>query len=471
MKNNSLSRRRFLAQCALYSATGAAGSLASLGALSLPAAALAATPRPSQYRAMVCIYLTGGNDLNMMIPLDDYDNYQRIRSGLAIKREDLLPISAGSGSTSRSYGLHPSFTGAHELYQANKLAFVANTGALNVPTTVAKYTNRSVPLPPKLFAHNTQKEFVRAGLPFDGRRITGWAGRIADMFMASSGSLATPLNLSLTGDNIWQRGRSTTAYGLSGASIPKLQGYNSNNSGVGGDERGTALRAINELDTDHLFTREYGRIVQSSLDLSDTLRNGITQPKIQLQTKFPNTRFAASLRNVANVINAREGMQMPQQIFYVNSGGWDHHKDLLGRHSRNLKQLGDALLAFDKALEEMGLQDQVVTFTNHDFGRTLTSNGSGSDHAWGGHQLIMGGKGLNSSNVKGGDVYGDHPEFAPSDPQFWNFRNRGVLVPSTSTDQLSATIAKWFGDFSDNELLELFPSLSNFNDTTLGFMS
>ena len=467
MKNNSLSRRRFLAQCAMFSATGAASSLASLGALSLPAAAVAARARPSQYRAMVCIYLTGGNDLNMMVPLDDYDNYQRVRGNLAIERSDLLPISSGSGANSRAYGLHPSFSGAHQLYQSKKLAFVANTGALNVPTTAADFLNDSVPLPPQLFAHNTQKDFVRAGLPFDGRRITGWAGRIADLYMSSN----TPLNLSLVGDNIWQRGSSTTAYGLAGASIPQLQGYSSVNSGAGGDERGAALRAMNELDTDHLLTREYGRRVQSSLDLSSSLRDGIRQPQIQLQTQFPNTRFAQNLRNIANVINAREGMQMPQQVFYVNSGGWDHHRDLLFRHQENLKELGDALVAFDSALAEMGLQDQVVTFTNHDFGRTLTSNGSGSDHAWGGHQLIMGGRGLNSSNVLGGEVYGIHPEFSTSDSQFLNFRNRGVIVPSTSTDQLSATIAKWFGDFSDNELVDLLPSLANFNDKTLGFMS
>ncbi len=467
MKNNSLSRRRFLAQCAMFSATGAVGSLASLGALSLPTAAMAARARPSQYRAMVCIYLTGGNDLNMMVPLDDYDNYKRVRSNLALERGDLLPITSGAGPSSRSYGLHPSFSGAHELYQSKKLAFVANTGALNTPTTAADFTNRTVPLPPKLFAHNTQKDFVRAGLPFDGRRITGWAGRIADLYMDSS----TPLNLSLTGDNIWQRGSSTTAYGLSGASIPKLQGYTNANSGPGGDDRGAALRAMNQLDTDHLLTREYGRIVQSSLELSSVLRDGIARPEIQLQTQFPNTKFATSLKNIANVINARAGMQMPQQVFYVNSGGWDHHRDLLSRHAGNLKGLGDALLAFDKALAEMGLQDQVVTFTNHDFGRTLTSNGSGSDHAWGGHQLIMGGKGLDSSNVLGGEVYGIHPEFSTSDPQFLNFRNRGVIVPSTSSDQLSATVAKWFGDFSDSELVDLFPSLANFNDKTLGFMS
>lgn len=471
MKNSLLSRRRFLAQCALYSATGAAGSLASLGALSLPAAAMAATPRPSQYRAMVCIYLTGGNDLNMLVPLDDYDNYRELRSNLALNRADLLPINAGSGSGSRSFGLHPRFAGAHELYQAKKLAFVANTGALNTPTTAADFTNNSVPLPPKLFAHNTQKEFVRAGLPFDGRRITGWAGRIADMYMAENQGVSSPLNLSLHGDNIWQRGSSTTSYGLSGSSIPNLQGYKNSNSGPGGDERGAAMRAINELESDHLLTREYGRIVQSSLDLSDTLRNGISQPKVELKTRFPSTKFAANLRNIANVINARESMQMPQQVFYVNSGGWDHHRDLLANHGGNLEALGDALVAFDKALEEMGLQDQVVTFTNHDFGRTLTSNGSGSDHAWGGHQLVMGGKGLSNSNVKGGNVYGIHPEFTPSDPQFLNFRNRGVLVPSTSTDQLSATIAKWFGDFSDSELLEIFPSLANFNDMDIGFMS
>jgi len=152
---------------------------------------------------------------------------------------------------------------------------------------------------------------------------------------------------------------------------------------------------------------------------------------------------------------------MRQQNFHIVLGGWDHHANLLGRHAANLKQLDAGLSSLYKALEEMGLENQVTTFTNHDFGRTLSSNGTGSDHAWGGHQIVMGGK------IDGGKVYGQQPIYSPDDPQFLD--SRGALIPTTSTDQFSATIAQWFGDFSDSQLEELFPNLRNFNQNTLGF--
>lgn len=468
MKKPNNDRRQFLTRCALLSASGMASSLASLGTMSLTSAALAAGSRPSEYRAMVCIYLTGGNDLNMMVPLDDYDNYNSLRGRLAFAKDAFLPIVSGSGDSAKQFGLHPQFGSAQSLYQQGKLAFIANTGALLEPTTVSDYTSRSVRLPPKLFSHNSQKEFVRAGLPYNGEALNGWAGRIADMYADLPDFNGVPLNLSLAGESIWQRGASTVPYVLSGSSINPLRYYDSR-FGQQASKRAEALRQINELPQQHLFTREYGRILQSSLDLSDNLRSSITQGQIELQTSFPPTRTAQSLRNVANIINARSAMQMPQQIFYINLNGWDHHDGVMSEHGNELEALGDALVAFDSALAEMGLQENVVTFTNHDFGRTLVPNGNGSDHAWGGHQLVMGGRGLTDSLVKGGEVYGTHPILTPDDPQFIDFR--GVLVPSTSTDQISATIAQWFGDFSDNELLELLPNLAQYNERTMNFIN
>lgn len=461
-------RRNFLTRCALLSATGMASSLSSLGTMSLSGAALAMGSRPTAYRAMVCIYLTGGNDLNMMVPLDDYDNYKSLRGRLAFDREDLLPITSGSGPSTKQFGLHPQFGSAQTLYQQKKLAFIANTGALLEPTTTQDYINRSVRLPPQLFSHNTQKEFVRAGQPYNGEPRNGWAGRIADMYSSLPDFNGVPLNLSMSGESIWQRGANTVPYVLNGSSIKPLRFYDTGFGALNG-QRAEALRQINQLPQEHLFTREYGRIVQSSLDLSNSLRSNISQGQIELQTQFPATITAQALRNVANVINARNALQMPQQIFYVNLNGWDHHDGVMSEHGNELNKLGDALLAFDSALEEMGLQESVVTFTNHDFGRSLVPNGNGSDHAWGGHQLVMGGKGLSDSLVKGGQVYGKHPILTPDDPQYLDFR--GVLVPSTSTDQISATIAQWFGDFSDNELQELLPNLAQYNEKTLGFIN
>jgi len=208
-----------------------------------------------------------------------------------------------------------------------------------------------------------------------------------------------------------------------------------------------------------------GRIVDESFQLSDYLRTRLQDASPELQTEFPSTVLGQRLRNVARLIKARNELEMPQQTFYVDSGGWDMHDDLIARHSSNLEELSAAMAAFYAATEEMGLENNVITFTNGDFGRTLDPNSSGSDHAWGGSQVVMGGK------VAGGQVYGDFPMLIDGDgeTQFREFR--GTLVPSTSIDQVSSTIAKWFGDFSDNTLEELFPNLHNFDEYDLGFIS
>lgn len=467
MKNkHNMNRRDFLTNCALLSASGVAAPLASLSALTLSNAALAqSATRPTEYRAMVCVYLSGGNDLNMMVPLDDYDNYQNVRGDLALDRGDLLPITSGSGASAQSFGLHPSCTGLQELYNSKKLAFVANTGAILQPATVANYRQAGV-APAQLFSHNSQKTFVNAGIPFDGRPINGWAGRIADLYAQTS---ATPLNLTLGGTNLWQRGALTSSYSLTSDFISKANLFDRTSTNDVIRKRGEFIQSMNGVESSHLLTNEYGRLSQRALDLSEALSGRQGQGAVTLQTQFSSGSSGTSFRHVAELINAREALGMQQQIFYVDIGGWDQHDDLLTQHSNSLNGLNNSLLAFQSALEEMGLQDNVVTFTNHDFGRTLGSNGDGSDHAWGGHQLIMGGSGGSAGIVKGGEVYGTHPIFSPDDPQYIDFR--GVLVPSTSTDQLSATIAQWFGDFNEQQLVELFPNLANFNEKTLSFMS
>jgi len=199
------------------------------------------------------------------------------------------------------------------------------------------------------------------------------------------------------------------------------------------------------------------------MNISSSLRDGAAIRNIELTTEFPNTRLGGLMKNVANLINARDGLSMPQQTFYINSNGWDHHSDLLSRHSDNLEELSSAMAAFYAATVEMGLQDDVVTFTNTEFGRTLDPNSTGSDHAWGGNQVVMGGA------IKGGQVFGDYPVFSPEDPQFREFR--GTLIPSISSEQINSTIAKWFGGFNDSTLRELFPTLRSFDEYDLGFIS
>ncbi len=459
MTKNNINRRAFLKQCALTSAAGYTGALAGLGSLSMTAQAAA---RPSQYKAIVCVYLTGGNDINMLVPNDNsrYQSYADLRGPLAIAREQQLNIRSELSNTQQDFGLHPSCAALKSLYDDNKLAFVANVGALLEPTTNDDFVNRTVRLPPKLFSHLSQKDFVRVGLPFNGERMSGWAGRIADLYRNTN---ASPLNLSLVGDNVWQRGNITDSYGISGGGIPRVRGYRPNIGSDREDARRAALDRMNQLQQDHLLVREYSKRMDSSLSLSRRLREGSEQQLINLTTQFPSSRLGKNLRNVAKLINARQGLEMPQQIFYVDAGGWDHHDNLLNRHRDNLTELSDALAAFYAATQEMGLANEVVTFTNSDFGRTLVPNSNGSDHAWGGTQIVMGG------SVQGGQVYGEFPEFSADDPQYISFR--GTLVPTIATDQLSSTIAKWFGDFSDSELKELFPNLLEFDTSDLGFLS
>lgn len=481
MSRNKINRRSFLKQCAYLNAAGYASVYSALGGLSMTAHAQSSVARPSRYRAIVCVYLTGGNDLNMLIPTADenYNAYTAVRGdGLSLLRESdgsnkevFIPITSGSGDNQKSFGLHPACGivdsalgagsgGFKKLYDQGNLSFIANTGALLEPTTVEEFTNKSVNLPPKLFGHLAQKDFVRAGVAYDGSAINGWAGRIADLYADGS---SPPLNISFSGDNLWQRGANTVAYGFSSSSVPRPFGYQISGGGAAETRRREALNDINQLDQDHMFAREYGRIIDESFTLSDTLREGATVQNINITTEFPSTNLGAQLKNVAKLINARDGLQMPQQVFYVNAGGWDQHDNLLTRHRSTLRELSSAMAAFYEATVEMGLEDDVITYTNCDFGRTLDPNSTGSDHAWGGNQVIMGGQ------VNGGQVFGDYPMFSPDHPQYREFR--GTLVPTIATDQVSSTVAKWFGDFSDSTLLELFPNLQSFNEYDLGLIS
>lgn len=470
---NPLSRRSFMKRCAALNVLGYTGGLSALGGLSLTSQmAKAQTTRPTAYKAIVCVYTTGGNDLNMLIPTDDdnYPLYQNVRGKMAFDKDDTTPIS----SNGKPYGLHPSCSlenidypaasgGLKKLYDQGNLAFIANTGSLLEPTTVNQYLNKTVQVPPSIGNHLIQKDIVRAGAFVDGQTTTGWAGRIADLYGIGGGDV--PLNGTLLGANIWQRGENSSAYQFNGSSVSPLYGYRQTGSVSSETRRRNALYDVNNLSRNHshLLVREYGRIVDNSLTLSDALREGADSPT-SLQTQFPLTTVSKRLKSIAELIYNREELGMAQQIFYVDSPGWDMHDDLLTFHGPNLADLSGGLAAFYEALKEMGLENDVITFTNGDFGRTLDPNTSGSDHAWGGTQMIMGGR------VDGGQVFGEYPLFTQGngDTQYRDFR--GVLVPSIATDQVSSTIAKWFGGFSDSQLNEIFPNVSSFDTNDLGLI-
>ena len=475
MKNNKTkSRRSFLKQCAALNVLGYTSGLSALGSLSLTSQmAYAQTSRPSGYKAIVCIYQTGGNDLNMLVPTDDdsFSQYQEVRQSLALDRDEFVPIS----SNGKSFGLHPSCAienenfpaasgGLKKLYDQGNLAFIANTGALLEPTTVDQFLNQTVEVPPSIGNHLIQKDFVRAGSFVNGQLTTGWAGRIADLYGVNTGDV--PINGTVLGDNIWQRGENSSTYSFTGSGVRQLYGYReAEKAGAAEGARRSALYRVNNLSRnhEHLFVREYGRILSNSLSLSDALREGANSNP-SLQTQFPSGTVSQRLKSIAELINNRAPLGMDQQIFYVDSPGWDMHSDLFFRHGPNLEDFSAGVAAFYEALKEMGLENDVITFTNGDFGRTLDPNSTGSDHAWGGNQMIIGGR------VDGGQVFGDYPMFVNGDGETQYRDFRGVLVPSIATDQVSSTIAKWFGGFSDATLNDIFPSVRNFDTNDLGLI-
>lgn len=453
---NNVDRRRFLKQCAALGLTGTAAASALRSAQ--------AADRPSGYRAIVGIYLQGGNDLNMLVPTDDdqYQRYRDLRGGLGIAKDNTLGITSNNAGGNTKYGLHPATAGLKELYDNGNLAFVANAGALKAPLNITEFEARTKPIPSKLFAHNSQSEFVLTGLPREGERLSGWAGRIADSYNIPLGR--APMNVAMGNNSVWQRGLNTKAFSF-GSGVGPVQHYRTD---IPVFEtlysRGLALEELNAFDGyDNVFANEHARQSKESLAVSQ-LFSGDKLADTNLTAQIPNTFTGKQFQRIAKLINSRSLLGQQQQIFYVYVPGWDFHSGLLGRQNNRLKQLSDALNGFYKATAELGVANEVTTFTVSDFGRTLTGNGQGgSDHGWGGNQIVMGGA------VNGGKVYGEYPKLMDGDPHY--LTGRGSLIPTIAQDQISGTIAKWFGGFNDNELDTLLPNLQNFSVKDLGFLN
>lgn len=440
------SRRQFLRGC-LGAATGSAGLWAMQARLQL---ALAQTPPGDDYKALVCVFLFGGNDsYNMIAPhsASEYDVYKSVRNDLAIAREDLLPLQTDDPV---QYGLHPSMAAARPLFENGRLAVMANTGALIEPVTKADYQNNRVRLPPQLFSHNDQQNFVQSLL---GSAESGWAGRAADIMQSMNTNQRLSMNISLNGNNIWQSGDEVVPYSVSGAGVDTFNHFDEN------AQRAEVFRTLMNNADSHLFEREYARVQQRAWDLSGDLISALGEQE-ELTTAFPDSQLGTDMGMVARMISAREALDVKRQVFFVGLGGFDTHGDQNNRQPALFEQLSDALAAFDTAMDELGMADQVTAFTMSDFGRTLTSNGDGTDHGWGGHQLVTGGA------VRGGQILGTLPDLnLDSDDDI----GEGRLIPTTAIDQYAATLAGWFG-LPGADYGSVFPNLGNFDSHDLGFM-
>lgn len=436
----------------------------------------------SDYKALVCLFLFGGNDSwNMLVPTSnaEYNAYAKSRgagtsASLAIDKDVLLPISPqGAAAGDVTYGFHPRLPELRDLFGAGKLAILPNVGPLIRPTTKEQYKiAQSIKheLPPQLFSHNDQQDqwhSLRGNLLLR----TGWAGRLADVLAARTAAQQMPLNISLFGQTLFQAATRADPYvmGINGVNV--FEGLNTKEDFNGYNR--TAARREN-LDgllastvdgrESNYYHRGYARVHQRALKYADLVNNALASS--HNFASLPDagvalTPLATQFRTVAKMISQRAKLSMSRQIFLVAAGGFDTHDAQATDQPKLFQDVSRSVKAFNDAMTEIGLANQVTLFTQSDFGRTLTSNGDGSDHAWGGLQLVVGGA------VRGGRLYGDYPLLAMDGPLEVG---GGSFIPTLATDQYAATLASWFG-VDDTDLSSITPHIGNFTSRNLGFLS
>lgn len=409
------------------------------------------------YKALVCVFLMGGNDgHNLIVPMDPaaYAAYKASRGPLALPdgSASLIAVSTPQGTP---YGLNSGLAAIAPLWSQQRLAVLANVGTLVRPVTRAEVLAGSAPLPSNLYSHADQIVQQQAGNASGGG--TGWAGRTADGVQSRNGSAAFPASVSLAGQALFCNGTVVPSASL-------IPGYDLAPDGLrawpetAAAARRAALQQVLTFDNGMGLVQAANKVRADALSLN-TLLAGNTSAS--LSTVFPGTSLGTQLRQVAQIIKLRGSTGMSRQVFFTALGGFDTHANQGWTHWDLLRQVGEAMAAFHAATVELGVAGQVTTFTQSDFGRTLQPSGNGSDHGWGNHQLLMGGA------VKGGTVYGSFPYPALGGAN--DASSRGTLIPSTSLEQFGATLARWFG-VPAAALPQVFPNLGRFGTADLGFM-
>ena len=460
----NISRRRFIkkSSCAAIASTTLLSTLTNLKFMNAATMANSSVVGGNDYKALVCILKSGGNDsYNMLIPRESnqHDIYQQTRTQVAIPRDEILPLN-GAGQ-----GLHPSMSGVQQLYNDGRLSFISNIGTLISPVSKPEaLTNESL-LPLGLFSHSDQIQQWQTSVPHD-RSSIGWGGRIADMMSSLNDNPNINLNISLSGTNIFQTGNSSVEYALDPRNgAVGIIGYNEDDPNDYLRLRNESLKNMIDAQYDDIYQRTYIDVIKNSTEASAILSEGLAEAPF-LDDLFSATDFSDALKMVARTISAREKFGAKRQIFFIDLSGWDNHDELLETHSELLQELSDGLKEFSDALIRINAEDCVTTFTCSEFGRTLTFNGEGTDHAWGGNVMVMGGP------VRGGQIFGEYPllelggEFDLSENA--RFSN-GVMIPTTSVDEYFAELALWFG-VSAGDLSTIFPNIGNFYNTTSGDM-
>jgi uncharacterized protein (DUF1501 family) len=473
MKEN---RREFMKKsCRALSMTALATQMRHFGMMNIVAQermAMDETSAVEPYKALVCVFLSGGNDANnIVIPnyTQGYADYAAARQpqGLAIPQANLLPITPPSMG-GQVYGLHPSLTDLQTLWNQGKMAVVCNVGALVQPMTRAQYQNGTVPRPYQLFSHSDQVEQFRTAIS-SYKSLTGWGGRTADRTLGLNVGAAIPMVTSIAGATVFNVGANTSPLIVAPSPTPLNQVLTLDGFGTAADEtaRKTAMNNIRTQDLSYTMIQNASIFTQQAINVSQQL----SQDPV-LTVTFPNTTLGNQLRQIAKLLKFRTQLAMSRQIFYVQLGGFDTHTGQLNNQAALWTQVSQAIKAFYDETVAQGIASQVTTFTMSDFNRTFNpaSSGSnvGSDHAWAGHHFVVGGA------VQGGDFYGRPTSNGTYFPTLVNgtgddAETRGRFIPSVAIEQYAGTLARWYG-VTDADMPLVFPNIGNFSGSSLGFM-
>lgn len=452
------SRRAFLKRSGALGLAGVATPfVTSLGAIGEAAAATA-----TDYKALVCIFLYGGNDYaNTLPPYDQasYAAYAAARQNIALNREALAAtvLTPTNGLGGRQYALAPNLSPLLPIFNAGKLAPVLNLGTLVQPTTKTQYQQQSVRLPPKLFSHNDQQSYFQASNP-EGA-TSGWGGRIGDVFQNGNGA-ASLTCINASGNAVYLTGRSALQYSIgTGGPISLL---NNSSSLFGSQTVASTLRQLMTGGSGHMFATEHAKVSKRALDTYAQVTSALASAPPANFPLFPGGNLSDQLRMVARMISVSQELGAKRQVFFVSQGGHDLHDNLVAAHPTLMTALGNAMRAFYDTTVQLGVSDRVTTFTGSDFGRTLLSNDDGSDHGWGSMHFVMGGA------VNGRRIYGTPPAIGNGTA---DDVGQGRLLPTTSVDQYAATLASWFG-VPTGELATVLPNIGNYNPSSwnLGFV-
>jgi len=413
---------------------------------------------PPDYKALVCIFLTGGNDgHNTIVPLtqSQFNAYRAARGSIALPDNNgaLLPVEHTDGTP---YGFNPGLAAIHPLWAQGRLAVLANTGLLVQPVTRQQFLANAAPVPTNLFSHSDQIQQMQSGVPSTSGS-SGWGARAVDAVQFMNGVSTFPPSISVTGPSLYCTGQVVQSASL-------LPGFNLDASGMSlwpqaaADARKTGMQQVVEFDSGLALVQAANKVRKDAISLNAMMSGS----SATVGTAFPGTQLGSQLLQVAKLIKLRASTGIQRQVFFCSLGGFDTHGAQSWQHWDLLRQVSEAMALFYNATVEMGVADRVTTFTLSDFGRTLEPSGAGTDHGWGNHHLLMGGA------VQGGRVFGTFPTLALGGPD--DSGSRGAMIPTTSLDQYGATLAQWFG-VPAAQLPSVFPNIGHFPTSNLGFLA